>query len=271
MLINFTQRWNAGKPKFIPKETLFTPRNFEIAEVEEKIAKDYITALHYSGVYPAARRRFGLFDRAGRLRGCAVFSHPMAEGVLKPFGGPARESIELGRLVLDDGADVGFNAESHFISFCFRQLKREGFRGVVSFSDDFSRTDADGKIVHGGHLGICYSAAGMTYTGRAAANTIYLLPDGRIMSRRAISKIRNSEVGCDYAAKQLIAFGADPLPSDPEDRRVWLKHWLGKLTRKARHPGNHRYLFSLQKSIKLPPGLPYPKIKYADLQRKLAF
>jgi hypothetical protein len=271
MLTDFSQRWNAGKPRFIPKETLFTPRNFEIAEIEEKTAKDYITTMHYSGVYPAARRRFGIFSRDGKLRGCAVFSHPMAEGVLKPFGGPSRESIELGRLVLDDGTDAGFNCESFFIRYCFRQLKREGFRGVISFSDDFRRTDANGKITHSGHIGICYKAAGMTYTGRAAANTIYLLPDGRIMSRRAISKIRNNESGADYAAQKLIAFGADPLPSNPEDRPIWLKHWLEKLTRRARHPGNHRYLVSLQKSIKLPRGLPYPQIKYGDLQPNLLF
>jgi hypothetical protein len=272
MITDFTQRWTKrGRPRFLLKNNLFDPRGFEILPIDERTAKDYCIKFHYSKSYPAARRRFGLFDKNQLLRGVAVFSHPMSESVLSPFGGQARESVELGRLIIDDGEDVGFNCESYFVASCFRILRQEGFRGVISFADDFQRDDLEGKTVFAGHLGIIYGACGGIYTGRAGANTLYLLPDGRVFSRRAISKIRNGESGAEYAAARLESFGADPLPDSADSRRIWLQFWLEKLTRKLRHPGNHRYLFALQKSIKLPAGLPYPKIKYADLQPKLSF
>lgn len=109
------------------------------------------------------------------------------------------------------------------------------------------------------------------YTGRAAKTNLYLLPDGRSFSRRTISKIRNNESGASYAAAQLMAHGASVFPESSDERKEWLEEWLPKLTRRVAHPGNHRYLFALQKKIELPASLPYPKVRFSDLQMPLAF
>lgn len=269
MLTDFTQRWNEGRCAFVRPETLFSPRFFEIAPIDESAAKNFVVSNHYAKSYPAARRRFGLFLR-GALVGCAVFSHPMAEAVLTNyFGGSARESLELGRFVINDLPEAGFNCESWFFARCRELLKKEGFRGIVSFSDDLRRTDAAGSVTHQGHLGVFYAASNGIYTGRSRKNYIYLLPDGSVLSRRTISKIRNSESGADYAAQLLEKFGASRFPDDASDRARWTDEWLPVLTRKVRHPGNHRYLFPLQKNIRLPAGKPYPKIRYSDLQMSL--
>lgn len=268
METNVAQRWRNKKPVFIVRDNCFNPRIHDIAPIDEKTAKAYIISSHYSKSFPASRRRFGLFRR-GELIGAAVFSHPMSDKVLTNyFGGRASESIELGRFVISDVAD-DFNSESWFFAQCRRELKREGFRGVVAFSDDLCRTKLDGTIVFGGHVGIFYGASSGIYTGRSERTSIRLLPDGTILSRRAISKIRNSEQGHEYASKILVSYGADEPPADAQERKIWLEIWLDKLTRKVRHPGNHRYLFGLQKSITLPKSLPYPKIKFSQEQMSL--
>lgn len=223
---------------------------------------------HYSKSYPASRRRFGLF-RGGTLIGAAVYSHPMSDKVLTNyFGGKGSDSLELGRFAISDVSD-SFNAESYFFSICRKELKREGFRGIIAFSDDLRRTNIEGETIFSGHLGIFYGSCSGVYTGRSERTSIRLLPDGTIFSRRAISKIRNGEQGHDYASKILTSFGADNPPTDAAERRLWLKIWLNRLTRQYAHPGNHRYAFSLQKAIKLPKSLPYPKIKFSDLQLPL--
>lgn len=245
MLTDVSQRWRERKTFFVDGSRLFNPRGFEVAEISESEAKDYILRTHYSGTYPAARRRFGLF-LGGTLIGCADLSHPMADCVLtKYFGGSARESLELGRFVIDDHDRAGFNCESWFFARCRETLKREDYRGIISFCDDLKRTDSAGKTVFTGHIGVSYCAQNAVYTGRAAKSLIYLLPDGRAISRRTISKIRNNETGAEYAAAQLIAHGADSFPSDPAERRRWLETWLPRITRSTPHPGNHRYLFAL--------------------------
>lgn len=269
MITDFTQRWRDRQPFFIQRDKLFNPRLLEVAQIDEKSAKDFICKHHYSSSFPASRKRFGLFLR-GKLIGAAIFSHPMSDAVLtNNFGGAARESLELGRFVIEDLPEAGFNCESWFFARCRDVLRKENFRGIVSFSDDLARTDSAGNITFQGHLGVFYGSAGGVYTGRSSPTQIYLLPDGKVISRRTISKIRNNESGAIYAAGILQNFGASELPDDPAERIGWLKFWLGKLTRKVKHPGNHRYLFSLQKSIVLPKSKAYPKIKYNDLQLSL--
>lgn len=265
---NFTMRWRNGKAIFQVRENCFNPRIHDIAPIDVKTAKKFIVDSHYSKSFPASRRRFGLFRR-GNLIGAAIFSNPMSDKVLTNyFGGRATESIELGRFVISDVAD-DFNSESWFFAQCRRELRREGFRGIVSFCDDLRRTNAAGDVIFTGHLGVFLGASNGVYTGRSDRTSIRLLPDGTVFSKRAISKIRNSEQGHQYASKILVSHGADEPPADETERKVWLAVWLDKLTRKVRHPGNHRYLFGLQKSIRLPKSLPYPKIKFNQEQLSL--
>jgi hypothetical protein len=250
------QRWRGGRASYRPAGELIEPREYEVAPLGEAAAKAFVVAHHYSKSYPAARFRFGLWRR-GALVGAAVFSHPCRDEVLTSvFPGPALDAVELGRFVLLD--DVPGNGETWFLARALAALRREGLRGVVSFSDPFPRETASGEVVFAGHLGVIYQASNAVYLGRGQRRTLRLLPDGRVLSARAISKIRAGERGWRHAAAVLESFGAEPLRGDPA---AWLAAWLPRLTRAVRHTGYLRYAFPLWRPARraLPASLPYPK------------
>jgi hypothetical protein len=93
------------------------------------------------------------------------------------------------------------------------------------------------------------------------------LPDGRVFSERALSKLRVSgdgprPKGWRYAAGLLEDAGADPAPAPGAgDLAAWAAGWVGALTRPLRHPGNHRYAFALDRRLRaaMPPAVAYPK------------
>lgn len=258
MITDSCQRWRARRDSYRPAGEPFEPRSFEVASIEsDRTARAFVEAHHYSGSYPAARRRFGLFER-GELVGVAVFSVPMRAEVLRPWS--LTDGLELGRFVLLDG--VRANGESWFLARCLDALRAEGFAGVVSLSDPTPRTSASGAVVFGGHVGTIYQASNAVYTGRASPQTLRLLPDGSVFSNRAASKIRKSERGWRYAVEQLVAHGA---PEPRGDLHAWLREVVPTVTRAMRHHGNHRYLFGLSRAAKrtLPASLAYPKLRGA--------
>lgn len=257
MITDRCQRWTHGRPTGRPVGELIDPREYSSAAVaSDTEAKDFVLTHHYSGSFPAARRRFGLY-RGAALVGVAVYSQPWphvirAAGV--PFG--ASETLELSRFVLTDA--VPGNGESWFLARTFAALRREGFAGVLSFADDCPRTNDAGAVTFPGHLGIIYQATNAVYSGRGGARTLRLLPDGTVLSDRLMTKIRRRERGWRYGVELLRRFGAD---RPTGCLRQWLSEWRERITRKLRHPGNHRYLWALQRRLRrhLPDGSPYPK------------
>lgn len=262
MLIEYVQRWRERRDSYRPVGEPFDPRAFEVAAIPgDTEARTFVERHHYSGTFPAARRRFGLYTR-GALVGVAVFSVPMVAGVLAVLRCPPAEALELGRFVLLD--DVGANAESWFLARCLRPLEREGFRGVVTFADPEPRTTAMGATVFGGHLGVIYQASSAIYLGRATPRTLRLLPDGTVLSARALSKIRGRERGWRYAVGQLVAHGA--LEPGDEDLGAWLARELPRITRGVRHHGNHKYVIPFAPRLRRGLeglGRPYPKLSAA--------
>lgn len=253
------QRWKEKRGRFRPGESI-DPSRYRIAAIDDAVARTFILAHHYSGTYPAARRRFGLFALAARdeLVGVAVFSHPCSDRVLTRFFRDARHSLELGRFVLLD--DVPNNGESWFLARCFDRLRAEGLTGVVSFSDPVPRDTITGERVFNGHIGCIYQACNAIYTGRTQRRTLSLLPDGRVFSDRCKSKIRNREQGWEYSARILQSFGADAVWEHAHGE--WLRHWLAIVTRPLRHGGNHRYIWGLTRAVRrmLPRSQAYPKL-----------
>jgi len=77
----------------------FDPDRYRVAPIEEATAKAFVTAHHYSGTYPAAVRRYGMWDQpTGQLVGVAVYGVPMSLRVLTnvlPDLEPLTESLEL--------------------------------------------------------------------------------------------------------------------------------------------------------------------------------
>lgn len=260
MIATICQRWRDRRGTYRPAGEPFDPTAYEVVAIAiDGPARAFVEAHHYSGTYPAARRRFGLYARGGALVGVAVFSQPMRDEALRPW--TRADAMELGRLVLLD--DVRANAESWFVARCFDALRRDGLAGIVSHSDPEARTDASGVLVFAGHIGTVYQALGAVYTGRASPRTMRLTTNGRELSNRAASKIRNGERGARYAAAQLVAAGARE-PAVGEDLSTWYRDEVARITRTQRHPGNHRYVWALSRGAhrdlqKL--SLPYPKMR----------
>lgn len=100
------------------------------------------------------------------------------------------------------------------------------------------------------------------YMGRSRKEWVHVLPDGRHFNNRQKAKVRNLESGWNYCAEQLVAFGAEMLDPDREDPRAWLARWASALCRRTRHPGNHKYAWTLHKRHRrhLPDSKPYPKL-----------
>ncbi len=257
MIAHIVQRWRQRQNVFRSAGEVIQTRYYDVAAIpDDRTAKAFVGEHHYSGTYPAARFRFGLY-RGQQLQGVAVFSHPCNNAVLTTvFAAPILLCVELGRFVLLD--EVPANGETWFLGRCFYLLRREGIVGVVSFADPEPRRAADGQIVFPGHIGTIYQAHNAVYLGRATPRRLRLLPDGSVLSDCAIQKLRSREKGWRYAAQQLIAAGADE-PS--ADLREWALHWIDRLTRLLRHGGNHKYAWGLHHTIRrsLPSSRPYPK------------
>ena len=266
MITTVCQRWRDRRGSYRLAGEPFDPRAHEVFEIaDDTTARAFVTAHHYSGTYPAARRRFGLHARFVGLVGVAIYSQPMRDEVLRPWG--RVEAMELGRLVLLD--EVRANAESWFVRRCFDLLARDGVAGIVSHSDPMPRVDAAGRRVFIGHIGTVYQALGAVYTGRASPRTMRLTADGRELSNRAASKLRQGDRGRRYAAEQLVAAGARaPLPG--EDLAAWYRAEVQRVTRAQRHPGNHRYVWALSRAAHrdlVASSRPYPKLGLCPVAR----
>lgn len=276
---NVTQRWRERRDSYRPAREPIDTSSYLVEPIEETEAKAFVIRHHYSASYPAARFRVGLFRRRDFQRpdlvGVVVFSVPMnVRTVPRYLGVGPNEGVELGRLVLLD--DVPANGESWAVSRAFRLLReaKPEVRAVVAYSDPLPRRTDEGVIVMPGHYGITYQALNARHFGRSSSETLWRTADWRIVSRRALSKIRNDETGAAYAYRTLLAMGA-PKRRAMEDGAAYVERALteGPFTR-VRHPGNIVYGWSLDRRAKaaLAPGLPYPKGIAAppDLARTIA-
>lgn len=263
------QRWNRHRHSWRhASEGGFQPGRYQVVPIPEVEARGFVEEHHYAHSYPAALRRLGLTDREdGRLVGVAVLSAPASTKVLTnvlPTLEPFRESVELSRFVLLD--EIPGNAESWMLSRVFRHLRRDGVKGVVSFSDPMPRTASCGTVVLRGHVGTIYQATNAIYTGRGTARTLVLLPDGTVLNDRAAQKVRSQEQGHTYVEQRLVRFGAAPMGWS-EDPAEWLRAALEQIgARRIRHHGAHRYVFRLgttRDQHRIPLGVPahpnYPK------------
>lgn len=268
----YCQRWHRGgwhSWRHV-SEGGFDRRRFQVVEIGEAIAKQWIAAMHYLGSYPAARMSFGLLTDDDSLAtglevngyalvGVAVLSIPMRAEVLTnvfPDLEPYTQSAELGRLALTDPCPP--NSESWLLSQVWQQAAAKGMRGVVSFADPFPRSrtvitaDQDGQnvtrveTISPGHVGIAYQAAGAIACGRSTARTLLYLPrHGAVLPERTLSKIRRQESGWEAAERLLTGYGARTRTSGKSGQQ-WLQEALNDLGAvRVRHPGNFRYAWPI--------------------------
>jgi hypothetical protein len=259
MITNVNQRWCRQRPRLIPSNGVINPRLFEVAPIPDDVtARDFVTTQHYSGSYPAARFRYGLYT-AGALVGVAVYSVPSNPLALRPLPGEVAQNVELGRFVLLNS--VRGNGESYFLARTFEHLRREHITGIVSFSDPMPRSDTEGRRIFPGHVGTIYQATNAVFLGRSRKDTLRLLPDGKVLHNRALAKVRARVRGWQYVVQQLLCYGATA-PSLSETLSDWLAIWVPRLTRSIRHPGNLKYAWSLDRRMRkaLPASQPYLKL-----------
>lgn len=254
------QRWRERVGSYRSAGETIITREYEVARLETALAKAFVLQHHYLMCFPAARRCFGLY-RWGELVGVAVFSQPMRKEVVAGLPGTPQESLVLGRLVLLD--EVPSNAESYFLGQCFHLLEREGFVGVVSFSDPLPLATLDGTVTHRGHIGTIYQALNGNYRGQCRAEWKLVLPNGRYFQNDSKTKIRHLKEGWRYSAQLLADFGAPMLDPSKDDPALWLEEHMLSICRRVKHPGNHDYRWTLNRRHRkyLAPSLPYPKMQ----------
>jgi hypothetical protein len=261
------QRWTEKRESRRPAGELFDPRGHDVEPIDTTTARTFIEAHHYSGTMSPPSYRHGLFDH-GKLVGVAVFGVAPSMAAHRAVFGELtlHQGVTLGRLVLLD--HVLGNGETWFLARCFALLRAAGVVAVESCADPQPRPALDGTLTHRGHVGTIYQALSSCgrssrYVGRTNAASLRLLPDGTCWSNRAAGKVARREQGCDYAAAQLVRWGADPLRED-EDALAWVRRWRDQLTRPMRHNGNHRYVWAINKRFSRMfdhmPDYAYPKI-----------
>lgn len=276
MITERSQRWRARRARYVPASSEIDPRTLSVDVIDTlRDAAPFVREHHYAGTMPVARLSVGLFrnSRAGRaeLAGVCVFAVPINNASVPKSAGleSTRAACDLGRLVLLD--DVGGNGESFLVSRAFRLLRREKpeILSVISYADPVRRVDETGQVFLPGHVGALYAVMGSRYVGRSSPRFDLLLPNGRPLSSRTLSKICNAETGQRYAIEDLLRAGARP-PAFGEDRAAWLKalEREGFLARR-RHPGNHIYVFPLTRAARLAAAR-VPSFAYPVLDRSRA-
>ena len=269
-LFSQCQRWKKGRCSYRPAGEIFDPGRCEVTIIGQAESKAFVIEHHYAHSFVASRLQVGIWHKSSafaveQLAGVAVFSVPMQERAIPAWfpGVWPREGVELGRFVLRDY--LAANAESWTIGKSLRLLRKAlpEVRAILSYCDPVERTDEQGRILKFGHIGTCYRAGGATYLGRSSARTLTLAQDGRCLSDRTLSKLRNDERGAGYAARLLLEMGA-PARRAHEDGSTYVSRALREgAFRRIRHPGNYAFGWYLgpEKDSPLPQRDParYPR------------
>lgn len=267
MEVDFTQRWRERRAVFLQKQVFFNPCRHEVGKIPPKLAADWIIKNHYLGSFPSASVCYGIF-RSGELAGVAVLGTAQHKNTIPNVFGPAhaKDCLLLQRFALEDVLE--FNAESYFLARVRAALKREGYCGILTMSDETPKTDALGNITFPGHIGTIFKSDNAIYLGRTAKSEEYIFADGSVLANRSFSKLVNNESGWNYMAQRFEFYGASVCPANVEDRREWGFYWRGRLTRKQKNSGKLRYAWSLHPKIILPKSLPYPRLLLGEIQGK---
>lgn len=227
------------------------PSRYGVELLDEATARSFVVRHHYSGSYPAARCRVGLYRTSGagrELVGVAVYSVPAGPQVIGSWLSHLehpRHGVELGRFVLLD--DVPGNGETWFLARSFTALRAElpEVRALLSFSDPVQRLAADGRLVMPGHVGTIYQAHNGRHLGRTTPRSMWLDREGQVVSERALSKLRTDDRGAAYAYQVLLAAGA-PARQRGEGGRAYVNRALREGPfRRLRHPGNLAYAWPI--------------------------
>jgi hypothetical protein len=226
-------------------------------------ALQFVRDHHYAhstpNIQPGDTVIHGLYNTATGLVGVAIYisepggyHEPGAKGpgsITSVFPGGISEALELNRFILLP--EVGYNGETWFLAQSRELLRRQGYRGFISFSDPHARLSASGEVVKPGHYGTIYKGGGLVYFGQSKPESFWFKPDWTILAYPTqLSKIRGGKPGWENQVRKLVALGAKPPRclrtgvADVDELCDWLdEHWLPRLARKVRVPGKHKFAF----------------------------
>jgi hypothetical protein len=244
------QRWNRGRTSYRPPgETIDTTKH-GVEVIETSTAKAFVKEHHYSGSFPSAIFRVGLYRvrpfQRPALVGAAVFSVPTHQGVVPHWTGlPAERGCLLGRFVLTD--EVEALGETFTLGRAFAALRKAKphIETVIAYSDPVPRRQPDGSLLSPGHFGLIYAAFNGYYLGRGRARTLIVTQSGVVLNERSLSKLRNDERGRDAVERELRRLGAPPRHRH-ESGAAYLMRALreGPFDKKP-HPGCHVYAWPI--------------------------
>lgn len=208
-------------------------KQYDLAPIEKKLAKELIIEHHYSHKWTSCRYALGLFHNE-ELVGVAVYGFPVGRRVVKSVSEllENNEVLELTRLWVADSE--GKNTESYFLGQTFKWLRANApdVKVLISYSDPMY-----------GHVGTIYQATNWLYQGN---NTMLVkgwlhYVNGEWLHPRSCV----AQYGTTTASKLLEV--------DPHYERVEMKK-------------KHRYLYMLDRKSKKNilrtlkhPVLPYPQ------------
>lgn len=181
--------------------------------VSPAAAKKMVLKWHYSHRMPRGRNICYGWWSDGNLYAVAVFGNgvnPYQASFLTNTTGfdvTNENHVELKRLARVEPRLEGVQL-TQFIRLCCEDLKLDGYRYVVAFSDPEE-----------GHQGTIYKAANFTHLGRTQAEWHVLDKDGMKRHRRvAYRHAKKHNMTIDEARKVL---GFTPVQTLPRDRWFW--------------------------------------------------
>lgn len=254
MQYSFDKRFFERREKWIAPGPTIKTHEFGVELLlgaRKRLADVFVVEHHYAGSMPVAKLCVGLFRKTGvapaHLAGVAVFSIPPQQAMIPCYTGFSEKvGIDLGRFVL--APEVAYNGETWFLARAVQALRAElpMLRGFTSCADPLELRDANRVLTKGAHAGTIYQARRAIYCGRSRGGRRWLSHQGRILSDRSLSKIKNQERGHEGYAAQLLALGADRRRY-LEPPGEWLRRVVPTIAIPVRHPGNHVYAFGLDK------------------------
>lgn len=158
-----------------------------------------------SAVFRQRPKAHGIF-RSGELAGVAVLGTAQHKNTIpNVFGSShATDCLLLQRFALEDVLE--FNAESYFLARVRALVKREGYCGILTMTDETSKTDITGNVIFPVHIGSIFKSDNAVYPGRSAKSDEYLFADGTVLSNRSFSKLVNDESGWNYMARKFESY-----------------------------------------------------------------
>ena len=154
--------------------------NYEIVEIDRKLATHFCEQTHYSPIMPRVTKHFLGFYLENELKGLLTLGHgTQPRGTIRKLfpSLDVKDYFEIGKMSMTE--DMPRNSESQMISKTVKWLKQN------KPERKFLYTLADGIM---GKVGYVYQAANFYYGGQYWTQ-VYMMPNGEKLHPRSAKKL----------------------------------------------------------------------------------